>query len=370
MSRDYKICTRCIMDTTASDIMFDEKGVCNYCTEFISNMHSNELNKKKNITKIIDRIKNQGKNKEYDCILGLSGGFDSSYALYRVKKLGLKALAVHVDNAWNSELSVSNIEKLVKNLEVDLLTYVINWEEFKDLQISFFKANVIDIEMLTDHAIVAALYKTAIDKGLKYILAGTNFATEGMRMPPGWNHVKLDLKNIKAIHKKFGNKKKLKIFPTMGLTGFMKNTLINRIKWISIIDYFQYNKNEAGDILNKEIGWRIYEKKHYESVFTRFYQGYILPQKFHIDKRKLHYSSLICSGQMTRDQAMKMMEKETYVDESLLLEDKEYVIKKLGFTDEEFDKYIHTPPIPHRNFASNERIFNILSRIKRFIFGY
>ncbi len=370
MSDEIKICTRCIMDTAAPKIKFDETGRCNYCTEYIALINEAERNqtqKEKGLIGLIDRIKKEGRNKEYDCIVGVSGGLDSSYVLYISKKLGLRALAVHMDNGWNSELAVSNIEKLCRNLNVDLYTCVLDWETFKNLQIAFFKANVIDIEMLTDHAIAATLYEIALKRKIKYILAGTNLANEGMRMPPGWTHFKRDLWNIKGIYKKFGDSKRIKNFPTIGITKTLKYMFVNRIKWISILNYVTYNKEEAIAMLNNEIGWRPYEKKHYESVFTRFYQGYILPTKFGVDKRKLHYSTLICSGQISRDEAMELMKNPPYENNQLLQEDKNFVLKKLGFTSGEFENYLHAPPVSHTHYPSNKWIYGLLLKAQRFM---
>jgi hypothetical protein len=312
------------MDTTVPDITFEGNGVCNYC-------------------------------------------MDSSYTLYSAKKLGLRPLAVHLDNGWNSELAVSNIEKLVKSLNVDLYTHVIDWEEFKNLQIAFFKANVIDIEMLTDHAIQTLLYRKAKDLGLRYIVTGTNVASEGMRLPPGWIYLKLDSRNIKAIYKRFGNNLKLETFPLMGLAEYAMHTLVSGITWISFPDFISYKRENALQVLNKATGWRPYEKKHYESVFTRFYQGYILPKKFHVDKRRLHYSNLICSGQMTREDALELMKKDTY-DESLLLqEDRDFVLKKLGFSYDEFERYLSALAIPHASYPSDARILSWLMLAARLI---
>jgi hypothetical protein len=248
----------------------------------------------------------------------------------------------------------------VKTLNVDLYTHVIDWEEFRDLQIAFFKAHVIDIEMLTDHAIVATLYGAALERKIKYILAGTNMANEGIRVPGVWSHSKLDLRNIKSIYRRYGTRKKIDTFPTIGLTRYLKYRFIEGIKWVSLLDYLTYDWDEAIRILNKEINWRKYEKKHYESIFTRFYQGYILPKKFNVDKRKVHYSTLICSGQMARDRACELMKNEPYDDEQLLKEDKEYVLKKLGLSNEEFEKYINSPSVPHACYSSNERIYSQL----------
>jgi len=364
---DLRICTRCIMDSTVPGIKFNDDGTCNYCTEVLDNLKKRLANKREKeveLKRIVCEIKRKGKKKEYDCVIGLSGGIDSSYALYIVKKLGLRPLVVHLDNGWNTKTSVSNIEKLCKSLNVDLYTYVINWEEFKDLQISFFKANVVDIEMITDHAIIALLYKTAFKKKIKYIIAGTNCYTEGMRMPQGWNYLKLDSLNIKSIYKNFGSGKKLESFPLLGIVEYYKYKFFYGIKWISILDYQPYDKNEAIQILTKEIGWNAYGEKHYESIFTRFYQGYILPQKFNIDKRKIHYSMLICSGQMRRDEALKLMSQDAYGDTTLLQQDKYYVLKKLGFSEEWFENYLKSPPIPHSYYLSSKRIIEVLRTIK------
>ncbi len=363
MKTDDQICTRCIMDNTVPDIRFDEKGICNYCTKYfevMDKLYIDEVQKERGLKRIVDEIKEKGRGKDYDSILGVSGGLDSSYLLYRAVKLGLRPLAVHLDNGWDSELSISNIEKLVKTLNVDLYTHVIDWEEFKDLEIAFFKANVIDIEMLTDHAIVATLYETALRRKIKYILAGTNMANEGIRIPGVWGHSKLDLKNIESIYERYGSRKTIDTFPTIGLTRYLKYRFIDGIKWVSLLDYLTYDGDEAIHILNKEINWRKYEKKHYESIFTRFYQGYILPKKFNVDKRKVHYSTLICSGQMTRERACELMKNDPYDDEQLLKEDKEYVLKKLGLSNEEFEKYINSPSVPHSCYPSNERIYRQL----------
>src|SRR3972149_3504036 len=363
---EYRMCSRCIMDTTAQDISFDENGVCSYCTNFLNllnRVHFNETLHRELLERTVKKIKKSGKNENYYCIVVVSGGLDSSFVLYNARKLGLRPLAVHLDNGWNSELAVSNIEKLVKSLNVDLYTHVINWEEFKDLQIAFFKAHVVDIELLTDHAITAILYKIAHERQIRYLVSGTNVASEGMRIPPNWAHLKIDFKNIKAIYKRFGNGKRLETFPTIGLVKYVKYTLLDKIKWLSILDFMPYKKDEAIQILIKETGWRPYEKKHYESIFTRFYQGYILPKKFNIDKRKLHYSTLICSGQMSREKALELLRMSTYDNQLLLKEDEEYVLKKLGFSPKEFEEYLNSPPVPHDCYPSSEWSYNKLATI-------
>ncbi|MCR4329112.1 MAG: N-acetyl sugar amidotransferase [Candidatus Roizmanbacteria bacterium] len=361
-----RCCTRCVMNSSAKNIRFNELGVCNYCSEYVNLLREKQYSDKNVrqalLEEVVNKIKQAGRGEEYDCLLGVSGGLDSSYTLYMSKKFGLRPLVVHLDNGWNSELAVSNIEKLVTNLDVDLYTHVIDWEEFKGLQIAFFKANVIDIEALTDHAITSILFKLSRKKRIKYIIGGTNIANEGMRMPPNWNNwaKMLDDKNIKSIYKKLGNGSKLKTYPMMGLLRYFMHVIVYKTKWVSILNYLDYEKEKATQILSNETGWRPYEKKHYESVFTRFYQGYILPKKFGVDKRRLHFSTLVCSGQMTREDALHMLDKDTYDNQLLLDEDKEYVLKKLGFSDEFFGEYINTLPVPHNHYPTNARILDTL----------
>jgi len=367
----YQRCARCIMDMTVPGIKFDQNGNCNYCTEYLGiyeRMSADKKHRTAKLSQLTRAIKEAGKTKDYDCIVGVSGGLDSSYVLYIVvKQLGLRPLAVHLDNGWNSELSVSNIEKICKVLGADLYTHVIDWEEFKKMQLAFFRANVIDIEMLTDHAIQALLYKLANEKGIKYIMAGTNVANEGMRIPPGWVHVKLDSRNIRSICRKYGQGVRIKTFPIMGLFEYLKYLFVNRIRWESLLDCLDYSKENAIDILTKSAGWKPYEKKHYESIFTRFYQGYILLQKFGVDKRLMHYSTLICSGQMTRTEALAMMQRPPYENQSQLAEDKKYVLKKLGLNDEEFTNYLKAPGVPHDYYPSDKWLIEKLVALKRML---
>jgi N-acetyl sugar amidotransferase len=356
------------MDTTASDIVFDENGNCNYCNDFIKILqeyHSDselELEKKRNV--LIESIKREGKNKPYDCIVGVSGGVDSSYALYLAKKYGLRPLAVHLDNGWNSELATHNISNLVNKLGLDLYTHVIDWEENRDMQLSFFKAHVIDIEMLMDNALAAINYSQARKYKIKYILSGCNASTEGMTMPYNWNHYKYDKKNIVNIHNRFG-KIKIKTHPLYSTSNYLFDRFILNIKWLPFLDYFVYNKVEALNILQKEIGYKPYPYKHYESVFTRFYQAYILPYKFNVDKRRLHLSTLVVTGQMSRDEALEHFNSTPYPDLSQEKQDKDFVIKKLGFTEKNFDQYIKTSGIPHEHYGSEKWLFSFLSSINK-----
>lgn len=366
---DYRMCSRCIMDTTDPDIEFDANGICNHCREYDEvarrKLFSGNEGERR-VQEIANQIKEYGKNKEYNCVLGLSGGVDSSFVAYHAKRLGLRPLVVHFDNGWNSEISVKNIENVIRKLDLELYTYVIDWEEFKDLQLSFLKASVVDIEMITDHAITAAMFNLAKERGIKYILSGTNLVTEGI-MPQSWVYAKWDIRNIRAIQSQFGTKK-ISEFPVCGLIDMLAMKYLRRYRYVEVLNYVDYNKKEAMEILDREIGWKYYGGKHYESVFTRFYQAYILPKKFKIDKRKPHLSILICSGQMTRDQALEEIKKPLY-DPEELEEEKEYVLKKLGLTEQEFQEIMELPVKSHLDYPNGQWIHKLLVRLRRLVKG-
>lgn len=351
-----KKCKNCLMDSTASNFKIEDDK-CNFCNQFLN--EKKKFLKSGDLAKLIKEIKKNGK--KYDCIVGLSGGIDSAYTLVKVKELGLNPLAVHMDNGWNSELSQNNIQNLISKLKVDFETYIIDWEEFKDLMISFLSANVVDIELLTDQAMFSINYKYARKYNIKHILAGTNFTSEGIKMPTNWNWFKYDKKNIKSIHKKFG-KKKIKTFPYFGTNDFILNHFIRGIKWYSFLDYIDYNKILATKILQQEYDFKPYQYKHGESIFTRFYQNYILPEKFNIDKRKPHLSALIISNQLTRDEAKKQLDKPLY-DDDLLKNDKNYFIKKMGWTMDDLNSYIKAKPNLHNNYPSE---FNYWKKLTKF----
>jgi N-acetyl sugar amidotransferase len=355
--REYQQCTKCILDTQDSSVIeFDEKGVCSYCRKYEEDERSfvkTGDEGKQELERIVEKIKTAGRGKPYDSLLGISGGVDSTYLALQAKKLGLRPLLVHFDNGWNSELAVDNIEKIVSKLGFDLHTLVIPWEEFRDLQLAFLKASVVDIEMVTDHAILATLYKLAVKFNIKYILSGTNIVTEGV-LPPDWIHSKRDHVHIQALQRKF-NAKKLKVYPL--LTVRLRTiALLTGVRSISPLNFIPYNKAKVKEELKNELGWRDYGGKHYESVFTRFYQGYILPTKFHIDKRKAHLSTLICSGQITREEAFDELSKPLY-DEKLLRSDRDFVIKKLGLNERQFDEILATPPRPHTDYPVEKEIY-------------
>ena len=353
-NQEKRACKKCILDTNDDpDIYFDKEGICNHCREYdtlIDEYHiNNEKEQEKVFYQIIDIIKKSGKDKKYDCILGVSGGVDSIYLVYIAAKAGLRPLLVHYDNGWNSEIATKNIEKAARKYGFDLFTYVNDWEEFKDMQIAFLKASVLDIELITDQAYLATLYQQARKHRIKYIITGNNIITEGI-LPQNWYHWKLDVLNIRAIHKEFG-KIPMKTYPQIGFWEMWYCDKILKIKNISLLNYVPYNIRKAKKIIARDLEWTDYGYKHHESTFTRFYQAYYLPVKFRIDKRKAHLSSLICSGQMTRDEALTEMDKYPY-DTKLLQEDKDYVVKKLGFSDSEFEQIMKTTPRKHEAFPS------------------
>lgn len=351
----YQQCTRCLMDTTDPDIFFNNQGVCNHCLRYereLPNRVYSSINGKDYFNEIIQKIKKNGKGKPYDCIIGVSGGVDSSYVAYLTKKYELRPLAVHFDNSWNSELAVKNIEKILDKLGIDLYTYVIDWEEFKDLQISFLKASTPDGEIPSDHAIDSLLFREAAKRGIKYVLSGMNFATESLAVKK-WAYGHSDWKYIRKIQVLFGSKK-LKNYPHYSFFNLFWWTFVKKIKIVAILNYLEYNKNEAMKTLEKDLDWIYYGGKHYESVYTRFYQGFILPQKFGIDKRKGHLSDLINSGQMTKQEALMELELPIY-NENLLIKDKAFVIKKLGLTNEQFEQIMNEKIKSFEDYPNNSK---------------
>ena len=332
------------MDTSDPEIEFDERGICNHCRKYDELMQSNLFpaqERQRSLQDLVSRIKESGRKKKYDCLIGVSGGTDSTYTAYLVKNLGLRPLAVHLDNGWDSELAVSNIERTLKKLKIDLYTYIIDWEEFRDLQLAFLMASTPDCEIPTDHAIVAILSQVALRNNMQYIILGVNIATEAI-LPPRWSCGHGDWKYIKGIHKKFG-KIKLRTFPHYNFIQWLFYFYMKYPEFINILDYINYNKKEAIKIIEEKLEWRNYGGKHCESIYTSFFQGYILPKKFRYDKRRAHLSALICSGQITREEALREIEKDQYPSEELKKEDKEYVIKKLRLSEEKFEEIMALP---------------------------
>jgi N-acetyl sugar amidotransferase len=359
-------CSRCILSSTDDPLLtFNEDGLCSICTLYDDRKeHVMQFKRQgaKGLDKLIAKIKADGIRAEYDCIIGLSGGTDSTYVAWLAKQHGLRPLAVHLDNGWNSELAVINIQRILDALQIDLYTYVIDWEEFRDMQRAYIKASVIDIEALTDHAISAILYQAARKFKVRYILTGETFETEGI-LPPSWVHIKLDHTNVKAIHSQFGNLP-MRTFPLMNYFTYLYLTRLNSVTFVPILNYISYRKKDIKKTITQELGWKDYGGKHHESIFTRFYQTYILPVKFGVDKRKSHYSTLICAGQMTREEALEEMD--TPIGDPIKIrEDKVYVMKKLGFSEEEFDYFMGRPAKPHTNYPS---VIHTLDKIKKILF--
>lgn len=347
------------MDTIADpDIRFDAQGICNYYHDYLMAekhlVHKGEAGRKR-LAEITDTIKAAGVGKKYDCVVGLSGGVDSSYLAMLARELGLRPLAVHFDNGWNSEISVKNIEGVVNRLGLDLFTYVIDWNEFKDLQLAYLRASVIDVEAITDHAIGATLIRIAGERGIRHILSGTNVWTENT-MPPSWIHHKSDQVNIRAIHRIFGTVP-LKTFPFMDTRVKSYYRHFKGITTVHLLNCVDYDKGKVKERIQRELGWRDYGGKHYESVWTRFYQGHILPKKFGIDKRKAHLSDLIFSGQITKEEALEELKNPPYRPEQFRI-DYDFVLKKLGLTAGEFEEIMSRPARSHYDF-DHEMAFDV-----------
>ena len=367
-TENYQICNRCIMDTTDPEIVFDDQGNCNHCTSALQlseKIWFPDERGEKILDQIIDRIKIEERNKEFDCIIGLSGGVDSSYLAYLAVNKGLRPLVVHVDCGWNSEQAVKNIENIVKKLGIELHTFVVNWEEMKDLQRSFFKASLPDQDIPQDHAIFAALYNFADRNNIRYVFNGLNFATESI-MPENWGYQAMDYRHLKSIHNRFGEKK-LKDYPHVNFfQRYIYYTLIKKMRIINPLNYIDYRKESAIDILKKELGWQYYGGKHYESRFTKFFQSYYLPVKFNFDKRRAHLSSLIVSGQISRTEAIEKMKENVYA-ESEIGNDLEFVAKKLDWSPEEFRSIINMKPNRHQDFPTNESLFRFGLKSKEYL---
>jgi N-acetyl sugar amidotransferase len=364
----YQVCARCVMDTSDPDIFFNAEGLCNHCLKYDSMVRdivarADRGERQSELEKIVERIKERGRGNDYDCIMGLSGGVDSSYVAYTAKRLGLRPLAVHFDSGWNSELAVNNIENIVKKLGIDLHTHVVDWEEMRDLQLAFFKASVANCDIPTDHAFPAILYREAARHGIKYILSGSNYATEFI-LPAGWGYQSGDARHLRDIHRRFGNQK-LRAYPSIGfLSLFVWYPYVRGIRTIKVLNYLPYNKVEAKRTIIRELDWRDYGGKHYESVFTRFFQGYYLPVKFGYDKRRAHLASLINAGQVTREEALRELLQPTY-DPQLQAEDKAFVAKKLGVSVAELDVIFGQPNKDYTDYASNAKLLDFGLRMKR-----
>ena len=366
--REYQQCTRCVMDTTDPLIEFDDDGVCNLCTEFKNKRAQANYNGEKSdreLEALIAQMKKDGKGKEYDCIIGMSGGIDSSYVAWIAKEKGLRVLAVHMDNGWNSEEAVLNIKNIATKLNIDYESFVLDWEEFRDIQLSFLKASIPEAETPTDVAIPAAMHKLAAKYKVKYIISGGNFATEGI-LPKSWHYNAKDLKYFNHIQGKFGTKRVRK-FPTFGFLKEAYYKMVKGIKIIYILNYTPYVKDEAVELLKDKLDWRYYGGKHYESKYTGFIQSYYLYEKFGIDYRRATLSTQISTGEITREEALKILENKPYKEEEIQRE-KEYIAKKLKISLEEFEEIINMPPKWYWDYPNNEKRLGFLYDMYRKIF--
>lgn len=364
--RAYQVCTRCVMDTSDSRIIFDDAGVCDHCHAFERDVkphwHPDERGKAE-VARTVALIKQQGQGRDFDCILGMSGGLDSSYMLHLVvKEFGLRPLVFHVDGGWNSDIAVSNIQNLVSGLGLDLYTEVINWEEMRDFQLAFFKSGVPHLDIPQDHAFVATLYHFANKHGIKWILNGGNISTECVRNPKEWLYYGTDMAQIRDIHGRFGTRE-LKTYPFSSVL-FHKFYLryIKRLRVFKPLDLLPYTKQLAVDTLAREYGWKAYPQKHFESRFTRFYEGYWLPTRFGYDTRRVQFSSLILTGQMTRDEALAKLEQPAY-DPATIDEDFAFIASKLRIPVEELRRYHEMPRKTYRDYKNQEWMFDLGAKV-------
>jgi N-acetyl sugar amidotransferase len=367
-ARPYQICANCVMDTSDSRIQFDARGVCDHCNTFTSsilpNWHTDERGAAE-LQRLTDEIKAAGRGKDFDCIIGMSGGIDSSYLTYLAKeKMGLRPLVFHVDAGWNSQEAVNNIEKLVDKLGLDLFTEVIDWEEMRDLQLAFFKAGVPHVDTPQDHAFFATMYKFADKYSVRHILTGANNSTECVRNPIEWMYYQSDTTQIRDIHRRFGTRP-LQSFPITSILWYkVYLPYVKRIRVVTPLNYFPYVKADAMKLLAERFGWQPYPQKHFESRFTRFYEGYWLPTKFGFDTRRVQFSSLILTQQMTREEALEKLKQPAY-DPERLAQDFEYVATKLGITTDELRGYHEQPNKSFRDYRSQEPIYRIGAAVMR-----
>jgi len=355
MTKPYRICTRCIMDTTDPAIVFDANGFCNHCDAYfkrkaVYNLPPDE--RARQLTAVVEEMKRRGRGKDYDCIIGVSGGVDSSFLAIKVKELGLRPLAVHVDNGWNSEKAVGNIKRVLDPLHIDLSTLVLNWKEFRDLQLAFLRASTPDSEIPSDHAIVTSFYAACKKHGVGYCVNGINMKTEGIHVR-AWSQGHLDSRYIRSVYKRLTGKR-LRHFPLISVPTLVFNIVLHRPRNVFMLDYLDYDKQAAKRLLMEKYAWEDYGGKHYESVYTKFYQGWILPHKFGYDKRRMHLSSLVACGQLTRDEALAEVSRPAYPPDQVE-SDKAFVAKKLGISVEDFDAIM---ALPKKRFSEYPNLQN------------
>jgi N-acetyl sugar amidotransferase len=366
--RSYQECSRCVMDTTDPQITFDNAGRCCHCIEFLEKRAKHSYHGQESddaLDRILESIKSGGRGKKYDCVLGVSGGVDSSYLAYIITQRGLRPLAVHMDNGWNSEKAVINIKNITRGLGIDYESYVLDWEEFKNLQLSFLKASIPEAETPTDIAIPAALHSVAAKHGIKYILSGGNLATEGI-LPKSWHYDVRDLKYFNYIHITFGSRS-LKSFPTFGYEREIFYKVVKGIRMIYPLNFVRFIKDEAIQLLREKFDWRPYGGKHHESTYTKFIQSYYLYEKFKIDYRRATLSTLICLGEIDRDQAVEQLRSIPYQPEEID-EAKQYIAKKLGIDRAEFERIMRLPAKWYWDYPNDERMLAFIYDTYRRLF--
>jgi N-acetyl sugar amidotransferase len=370
-TRKYQICANCIMDTSDSNITFDDRGWCDYCRNYYKNIlpywHPDELSEKE-LMIIAEKIKKDGKGRDFDCIIGVSGGTDSSYVTYIAKeKMCLRPLIFHVDAGWNTQQAVGNIEKLLDGLKLDLFTEVINWEEMKDLQLSFLKAQIADQDIPQDMAFFSALYKFAIKNKVKYVLTGANYSTECCREPEEWGgYPGIDTTLVNDIHRHFG-KIPLKTFPMVDIFTYkLYYKYVLGMEIVKPLNYTPYIKKDVEKYLTERFGWQKFVHKHHESRFTRFYEDYWMPRKFGYEKRRAHFSSLIVTDQMTRDYALERISKPE-LDEHYLNQEFEYVANKLGLSVEELRIIFNGGNKTYRYYKNKKYLISIGANVMKYL---
>lgn len=362
-NKNYRICNRCVLDTSDPEIIFDKEGNCNHCNDYfsrISKLSYQGPSSDYRLKKIISKIKKDGLKRNYDCVVGVSGGIDSSYVAYLVKKKGLRPLCVHLDNGWNSEQAVNNIKNVCKKLEIDYISHVLDWEEFKDIQLAVLKSSIVEVEIPTDIAILSAVHKAAAKHNIKYIISGGNYATEGL-LPEKWFYNPKDKKLLKAIHKKYGSRK-LKTFPFFDYKTEIFYKFFKGIKMVYLLNYVPYNKDEAMSLLKNKLSWKYYGGKHYESKYTGFVQSYYQFEKFNVDYRRATYSTMICTGQMNRNQALEKLSNKPYDLKKINIEIK-YISKKFGITQKEFSDIMNIAPKSYKDYPNDEKKLNFIYQI-------
>lgn len=365
-NKNYQICTKCVVDTSDPTITFNSEGVCVYCTNFEEQIKPNWNPNKEGMAEImpiIDKIKKDGKDKDHDCIIGLSGGLDSSFVTYVAKeKFGLRPLIFHCDAGWNSDLGISNIQNIVEGLDLDLVTEVVNWEEMKDLQRAFFKSQVPFVDQAQDLALFSAMYNFAVANGFKYVITGGNISTEVVRESIDWTYFSTDMRHVRDIHQKFGERK-LETFPTCDIFKYkFYYRFIKGMRVIKLLDYYPYIKKDAIDELSTLFGWQPYQMKHYESRFTKFFESYWTPKKHGYDKRRVYFSSEILTGQMTREEALERLSSPELSEEEMQ-KDFSYVAKKLDWTEAELMEIFNAPNKSFRDYKNNYFWLTIGARI-------